>query len=119
MTAPAPPDVQTYRMGERANHPDFDIRMQGARDELRLVHKHDYFQIQVGLEGETRQAIGAAVRPFGRGALSFVLPHRMHVIPHPVGSRYCIINFDQRLLWPALAVDALEIDALPFASHPD
>jgi len=119
MSSPAAPNVRTYKMGERANHPDFDIRFQGARDELTQVHRHDYFQIQVGLEGETSQAIGGAVRPFGRGVLSFVLPHRMHVIPHPPGSRYCIINFDQRLLWPALDVDALELDALPFATHPE
>lgn len=119
MPVASAPDVRTYRMGERANHPDFDIRFQGARDELTQVHRHDYFQIQVGLEGETSQAIGGAVRPFGRGVLSFVLPHRMHVIPHPAGSRYCIINFDQHLLWPALDVDALELDALPFATHPE
>ena len=106
-------------MGERANHPDFDIRFQGARDELRQVHRHEYFQIQVGLEGQTTQAIGAAVRPFGRAMLSFVLPHRMHVIPHPAGSRYCIINFDQHLLWPTLDVDGLDLDALPFATHPE
>lgn len=119
MPATPAPHVRTYRMDERANHPDFDIRFQGARDELKQVHRHDYFQIQVGLEGETSQAIGGAVRPFGRGVLSFVLPHRMHVIPHPPGSRYCIINFDRRLLWPALDVDALELDALPFATHPE
>ena len=119
MPATPAPNVRTYRMSERADHPDFDIRFQGAREELTQVHRHDYFQIQVGLEGETSQAIGGAVRRFGRGTLSFVLPHRMHVIPHPAGSRYCIINFDQRLLWPSLEVDSLEIDALPFGSHPE
>ena len=114
-----PPKVRTYRMSERASHLDFDLRYQGARDELTQVHRHDYFQIQVGLEGRTTQAIGASVRPFGRGTLSFVLPHRMHVIPHPPGSRYCIVNFDQRLLWPSLDVAPLELDALPIAEHPD
>jgi len=119
MPAKPAPQVRTYRMSERADHPDFDIRFQGAREELTQVHKHDYFQIQVGLEGETSQAVGGAVRRFGRGTLSFVLPHRMHVIPHPAGSRYCIINFDQHLLWPSLDVDSLELDALPFESHPE
>ncbi|QHJ01356.1 helix-turn-helix domain-containing protein [Xylophilus rhododendri] len=106
-------------MHERAEHLDFDIRFQGARNELTQPHRHGYFQIQVGLEGDTQQAIGAAVRPFGRGYLSFVLPHRMHVIPHPPGSRYCIVNFSQRFLWPEIAVDELDLDGLAFASHPE
>lgn len=108
-----------YRMHERAEHLDFDIRFQGARNELTQPHKHGYFQIQVGLEGETHQAIGAAVRPFARGTLSFVLPHRIHVIPHPPGSRYCIVNFSQDFLWPELTIDALDLDGVAFTTQPE
>jgi AraC-like DNA-binding protein len=106
-------------MHERAEYLDFDIRVQGARNELTEMHRHGYFQIQVGLEGSTHQAIGAAVRPFEAGSLSFVLPHRMHVIPHPVGSRYCIINFNQGFLWPELDIDVLDVDAVDFATQPE
>ena len=118
-TTNTPRPLRTYRMHERAEYPDFDIRFQGARDELKLPHRHGYFQIQVGLEGATQQSIGAAVRPFGAGYLSFVLPHRVHVILHPPGSRYCIVNFDQRFLWPQMDVDALDLDDLDLRSHPD
>ncbi|MCZ2496369.1 helix-turn-helix domain-containing protein [Xylophilus sp. Kf1] len=106
-------------MHERAEHLDFDIRFQGARDELTQPHRHGYFQIQVGLEGDSQQAIGAAVRPFGRAMLSFVLPHRIHVIPHPPGSRYCIVNFSQDFLWPELTIDALDLDGVDFATQPE
>jgi len=106
-------------MHERADHPDFDIRFQGARDELVAPHRHGYFQIQVGLEGATRQVIGGAVRAFGRSHLSFVLPHRVHVIPHPPGSRYCIVNFERQFMWPDLDVDELDLDDLPPAKHPE
>ena len=113
------PSLRTYRMHERAEHLDFDIRFQGARNELTQPHRHGYFQIQVGLEGDSQQAIGAAVRPFGRGTLSFVLPHRIHVIPHPPGSRYCIVNFSQDFLWPELTIDALDLDGVDFATQPE
>jgi len=116
---PRPQTVRTYRMHERADHPDFDIRFQGARAELTLPHRHAYFQIQVGLEGSTRQSIGAAVRPFGAGHLSFVLPHRVHVIPHPPGSRYCIVNFDQRFVWPQLDGHAPDLDDIDLAGLPE
>lgn len=111
--------VRTYGMHERADHLDFDIRFQGARNELTLPHRHAYFQIQIGLDGSTQQAIGGAVRPFGPGTLSFVLPYRIHVIPHPPGSRYCIVNFDQRFLWPSLEVDALDLEDVPLSRHPE
>ena len=114
-----PTSVRTYGMHERADHLDFDIRFQGARNELTLPHRHAYFQIQVGIEGQSQQAIGGAVRPFGPRHLSFVLPYRVHVIPHPPEALYCIVNFDQRFLWPALEVDALDLDDVSLARHPD
>lgn len=106
-------------MHERADHTDFDIRFQGARNELTLPHRHAYFQIQVGIEGGSQQAIGGAVRKFGTGHLSFVLPYRVHVIPHPPGARYCIVNFDQRFLWPSLDIDPLDLEDLPLSRHPE
>ena len=111
--------VKTYGMQERADHLDFDIRFQGVRTALALPHRHDYFQIQIGIEGESNQSIGAAVRPFGHGYLSFVLPYRIHVVPHPPGATYCIINFSQNFLWPSLDVDALDLEEVPVTKQPD
>jgi len=82
MRPSTPTSVRTYGMHERADHLDFDIRFQGARNELTLPHRHAYFQIQVGIEGSSQQSIGGEVRPFGPRHLSFVLPYRVHVIPH-------------------------------------
>ncbi len=119
-SAPKPAHgIKTYAMHERADHPEFDIRLKGVRSALVLPHRHDYFQIQVGLDGQSNQAIGGAVRPFGPRYLSFVLPYRIHMVPHPVGSNYCIINFQQSFLWPALEVDALDLDDTPVARCPD
>jgi AraC-like DNA-binding protein len=111
--------IKTYGMHERADHADFDIRLKGVRQALVLPHRHEYFQIQVGLDGHSNQAIGGAVRPFGPRYLSFVLPYRVHVVPHPVGSHYCIINFQQSFIWPALDVDPLDLDDTPLSRCPD
>ena len=106
-------------MQERASHLDFDIRFEGARDVLARPHRHEYFQIQVSMEGGTQQVIGGALRPFGAGHLSFVLPYRVHVVPHPPGARYAIVNFDQGFLWPELDVEALELDAVSVTRVPE
>lgn len=104
------PGLRLYGMQERADHLDFDVRLEGARDVLAKPHRHEYFQIQVGIEGGSQQFIGSALRPFGTGYLSFVLPFRVHVVPHPPGSRYAIVNFDQRFLWPDLDLAVADLD---------
>lgn len=111
--------LRLYGMQERANHLDFDIRFEGARDVLAHPHRHEYFQIQVSIHGGSQQVIGGAVRPFTAGHLSFVLPYRVHVVPHPPGARYAIVNFDQSFLWPELAVDALDLEEVPAARQPE
>ena len=118
MSAPRS-SLRLYGMQERANHLDFDIRFEGARDVLARPHRHEYFQIQVSIRGGSQQVIGGAVRPFTAGHLSFVLPYRVHVVPHPVGARYAIVNFDQGFLWPELAVEPLDLEEVSVARHPE
>lgn len=118
-TSPRPSSLRLYGMQERAEHLDFDIRFEGARDVLAQPHRHEYFQIQVGIEGGSQQLIGGAVRPFGAGHLSFVLPYRVHVVPHPAGARYAIVNFDQGFLWPELDVEPLDLEEVSIARQPE
>lgn len=111
--------LRLYGMQERANHLDFDIRFEGARDVLARPHRHEYFQIQVSIHGGSQQVIGGAVRPFTTGHLSFVLPYKVHVVPHPPGARYAIVNFDQGFLWPELAATPSALDELPVSRQPE
>lgn len=111
--------IHTYDMRERADYPDFDIRFQNVRNELAQPHRHGYFQIQFGIEGASTQLIGGATRPFGPGYLSFVFPYRMHVIPHPAESAYCIINFQHEFLWPNPNIDPLDLESLPISRYPE
>ena len=112
-------DIKTYGMSERADHLDFDIRSQLVRPPLVRPHRHEYFQIQINLQGDTEQNVAGTVRPFRRGYLSFILPYRVHVIPHPDGSRYVIINMAQQFLRPGLDVDPLDLEDVPLSRAPE
>jgi AraC-like DNA-binding protein len=106
-------------MSERSDYPDFYIRDQAGREALVKPHRHEYFQIQINLEGDTRQQIGAGTRPFRRGYVSFILPYRVHCVPHPENARFFIINFSQRFLFPALDVDPLDLEEVPLLQTPE
>lgn len=111
--------IHTYSMRERAQHLDFDIRREDGREPLAAAHRHEYCQIQINLAGPTEQTIGAVTRPFEPGMLSFVLPYRMHCVPHPPGSRYYIISFGPRFLRSDLDVDPLDLEDVPIARAPE
>lgn len=117
--ASAATGIRTYSMLERADHLDFEIRRENGREPLALPHRHEYFQIQINLAGATQQHIGATTRPFEPGMLSFVLPYRMHCVPHPPGSRYYILSFGQRFLRNDLDVDPLDLEDVPLARAPE
>ncbi|MFM0738259.1 AraC family transcriptional regulator, partial [Paraburkholderia xenovorans] len=89
---------RTYAMPERSDHLDFYIRDQTSRPAITDAHKHEYFQIQINLGGDTQQYIGEVVRPFPRGAVALILPHRVHRIPHPEESRFIVVNFSFEFL---------------------
>ncbi|WP_376739176.1 helix-turn-helix transcriptional regulator [Pseudomonas fluorescens] len=115
MTSP----VHTYEMRQRSDHADFYIRDQLGRPALTSAHKHDYFQIQLNLGGDTRQHIGGAVRSFPTRAVAFILPHRLHLIPHPRDSQFVLINFTQQFLLPQLSCDALDLEDASVELYPE
>jgi AraC-like DNA-binding protein len=102
--------VPTFGMQQRSEHRDFYIRDQRARPPETRPHRHHYFQIQVNLGGDTVQHIGDVQRPFPCGAVAFILPHRVHLIPHPPDGDFVVINFDQQFLLPQLQCSPLELE---------
>lgn len=99
--------------------PDFGIHDEKRVTRIAQAHRHEYFQIQVNLTGRTRQHIGGRVRPLGPGSLSFVLPYRVHRVPHPPGSRFFVINFRPHFLRPGLNMDPLDLEDLPLDRAPE
>nr|WP_314490867.1 helix-turn-helix transcriptional regulator [uncultured Pseudomonas sp.] len=111
--------VPTYGMQQRSERADFYIRDEQGRPAETALHRHEYFQIQVNLGGDTVQHIGSVQRPFPRNALAFVLPHRMHMIPHPADSHFMVINFSQTFLLPHLQCDPMDLEEVSIALAPE
>ena len=99
--------------------PDFGIHDERRVTRIEQPHRHEYFQIQVNLAGRTRHHIGATERVLAPGCLSFVLPYRVHRVPHPPGSRFFVINFQQRFLRPDLEIDPLDLEDVPLDRAPE
>jgi len=111
--------IPTYDMQQRSDRDDFYIRDKSARPALTTPHRHEYFQIQINLGGDTVQHIAGAVRPFPRNTLAFILPHRLHVIPHPEDGNFMLINFSQDFLLQHLHCDPLDLEDVPMEQVPE
>jgi AraC-like DNA-binding protein len=111
--------IPTYGMQQRSDRMDFYIRDKSARPALTSPHRHEYFQIQINLGGDTVQHIGGAIRPFPRNTLAFILPHRLHVIPHPEDGNFVLINFSQEFLLPHVQCDPLDLEDVPIDQAPE
>jgi AraC-like DNA-binding protein len=114
-----PSRIQTYGMQQRSDRMDFYIRDKSARPALTSPHRHEYFQIQINLGGDTVQHIGGAIRPFPRNTLAFILPHRLHVIPHPDDGNFVLINFSQEFLLQHLQCDPMDLEDVSLAEAPE
>jgi len=121
MSAFAKRTSRTYAMPERSDRLDFYIRDQTLRSAITEPHKHDYFQIQINLGGDTKQQIDDVTRPFPTGSVAFIAPHWLHMIPHPEHSRFIVINFALDFL--GLDVDAvdgrIDLGSIPVIRFPE
>lgn len=111
--------IRTYALADRATGPDFGIRDETSVTRIAEAHRHEYFQIQLNLAGRTEQHIAATTRPLGPGGLSFVLPYRVHRVPHPPRSKFYVISFNLRFLRPELDVDPLDLEDVPLQRAPE
>lgn len=111
--------VPTYFMQQRSELTDFYIRDKKGRRAETAPHRHEYFQVQINLGGDTVQHIGNVERPFPRNTLAFILPHRVHVIPHPPESSFIVINFSQTFLLPHLQCDPMDLEDVSILLAPE
>jgi AraC-like DNA-binding protein len=111
--------VKTYSMLERLKRPDFGIHDARALSSVERSHRHEYFQVQLHIEGRAEHHVGARQLSLVPGSLCFVLPYRLHRAGRFPGSRFIVINFDQRFLRPTLDVDPLDIEDVPLHLAPE
>lgn len=115
----SPSRVPTYGMQQRSERADFHIREQFERGAEPGPHRHEYFQIQANLGGDTVQLIDGIERPFPRNTLAFILPHRVHYIAHPVDGQGVVLNFSQEFLLPHLHCDPLDLEDVSIQQAPE
>ncbi|CAN5469709.1 AraC family transcriptional regulator [soil metagenome] len=118
-TSPQPQPFSTYSMVQLCDHSDFDIRREGPRRSQPRLHRHDYFQIHLQVEGSAQMHLAASTRPLVPGIVSFILPDKVHYHSHPPGSRYYVLSFGLRFLRPDLDVGALDLEDVPLQRAPE
>ncbi len=111
--------IKTYSMSERVAGDDFGIHDERAATRIGQAHRHEYFQVQLNLAGESVSHIGATTHPLAAGSLTFVLPFRVHRVERLPGSRFYVVNFTRRFLRPELDVDPLDLDDVPLERAPE
>ena len=111
--------VPTFGMQQRSDHPDFYIRDKQARPATTTPHRHEYFQIQINLGDDTVQHIGGTIRPFAKRTLAFILPHRLHMIPHPEDGNFVLINFTQEFLLQHFQCDPMDLEDVAIKDAPE
>lgn len=109
----------TFRMGERTDRMDFDIRPQGVRRPPDVPHRHDHFEIQINIDRPSRHLICGQEQLLPPRALCFVLPHRLHYVAHDPKGTFFVINFTAEFFRPGLCVDPTNPEMTPFAAAPE
>ena len=112
-------DIKTYRMVERGERLDFEIRDQTGRLPVVTPHRHEFFQIFANISGGICHVIGGHRRQRPPRSLVFVLPYRVHVAIHDTDAEYRVVNFASDLLREAFALGSLEMEEASIVQHPE
>lgn len=112
-------DIKTYRMVERSERLDFEIRDQGERAPVLTPHRHEFFQIEANLRGDSHHMIGGRRCHYPARTLVFVLPYRVHCAFHAPDPHYYVINFAADFLRSDLACSPLELEEASTTHFPE
>ncbi len=106
-------------MAQLCDHADFDIRREGPRRSRPRLHRHDYFQLHLQVAGPAQMHLATSSRALAPGAVTFVLPDRVHYHEHPATSRYYVLSFGLRFLRGDLDAGPLELEDVPLRRAPE
>lgn len=114
------PDIKTYKMVERSDRLDFEIRSRLVRPPVTTPHRHEFFQIMANIAGEAHHVIGGQRFGYPARSLIFILPYRVHYAAHELADpEYCVINFAANFLRQDLDLSPLELEAAPITKYPE
>lgn len=114
------PEIRTYKMVERSERLDFEIRDHTVRSPVTTPHRHEFFQIEANVAGEAHHIISGRRCEYPPRSLIFVLPYRVHCAAHEQGNPdYYVINFATNFLRPDFDLSPLEMEEAPVSKFPE
>lgn len=114
------PEIKTYKMAERSDRLDFEIRSHTVRPPVTTPHRHEFFQIEVNIAGDAHHVICGQRRRYPARSLIFILPYRVHYAAHARGNpEYYVINFAANFLKQDFSLSPLEIEAASIVEYPE
>jgi len=118
--AHAAKEIKTYKMAERSDRLDFEIRSHKVRPPVTTPHRHEFFQIEANVAGEAHHVICGQRRSYPARSLIFILPYRVHYAAHELADpEYYVINFASNFLRQDLTLSPLEIEAASTVEYPE
>lgn len=116
----AEPDIKTYRMLERSERLDFEIRDHQARPPVTVPHRHEFFQIEINAAGEAHHLISGKRCRYPARSVIFVLPYRVHCAWHESpSSAWYVVNYASNFLRPDFDMSPLEMEEASIADFPE
>lgn len=114
------PEIKTYKMVERSDRLDFEIRNHTVRPPVTTPHRHEFFQIEANVAGAAHHVIGGQRCSYPARTLIFILPYRVHYAAHELGNPdYYVINFAANFLRQDFDLSPLEMEAASIAKYPE
>ena len=114
------PGIRTYRMVDRSDRLDFEIRDHTVRPPVVSPHRHEFFQIEANVTGEAHHVLGGRRCRYPARSLIFILPYRVHYAAHEAGSSdYYVINFATNFLRHDFDLSPLDMEEASIAEYPE
>lgn len=113
------PGIRTYRMVDRSDRLDFEIRDHTVRPPVVTPHRHEFFQIEANTGGEAHHVLGGRRCRYPARSLIFILPYRVHYATHEPGSQYWVINFATNFLRHDFDLSPLDMEEAAIAEYPE
>ncbi len=114
------PGIRTYRMVDRSDRLDFEIRDHTVRPPVVTPHRHEFFQIEANVRGEAHHVIGGKRCRYPARSLLFILPYRVHYAAHEVGDAdYYVINFATNFLRHDFDLSPLDMEEASITEYPE
>lgn len=114
------PEIKTYKMVERSDRLDFEIRDQAVRPPVVMPHRHEFFQIEANVCGEAHHVIAGKRCRYPARSLLFILPYRVHYATHEMSNpAYYVINFATNFLRHDFDLSPLDMEEASIAEYPE